>query len=68
MNIPLLAGKFEVFRDLKGQYRFRLKAPNNEIILASEGYCNKIDCLNGIQTIKRNASNATIVDLTLVKV
>jgi|TARA_B100000315_G_C14136254_1_gene389284 hypothetical protein len=54
---------FEVFFDVKGEYRFRLKAPNGEIIAASEGYTNKSGCLNGIRSIKENAPKAEIRDL-----
>jgi len=39
-----MAGKFEIFKDKAGEYRFGLKASNGEIILASEGYKNKSGC------------------------
>ena len=38
-----MAGKFELFKDTSGEYRFRLKAANGEIILASEGYSVKVN-------------------------
>ncbi len=56
--------RFEVYRDAGGQYRFRLKAPNGEIIAVSEAYTTKSSCLNGIESVKRNAPIAEIVDLT----
>ncbi|MFB0557848.1 MAG: YegP family protein [Candidatus Bathyarchaeia archaeon] len=50
-----MEGVFEVYRDKEGEHRFRLKAPNAEIILASEGYSSKAMCLNGIESVKKNA-------------
>ncbi|MGD2249682.1 MAG: YegP family protein [Candidatus Methanofastidiosia archaeon] len=55
--------KFEVFTDAKGEYRFRLKAPNGEIIAASEGYTTKAGCLNGIESVKTNAPIAEVVEI-----
>lgn len=48
-------GSFELFTDKAGEYRFRLKAANGEIILASEGYTAKASALNGIESVKKNA-------------
>lgn len=48
-------GVFEVYKDQKGEYRFRLKAPNGEIILRSEGYTAKTGCMNGVESVKENA-------------
>ena len=53
--------KFEVYVDKAGEFRFRLKARNGEIILASEGYSAKPGCKNGIESVKRNAPEAEIV-------
>jgi len=44
--------RFEIFKDQKGEYRFRLVAPNNEIIAVSEGYTTKQACLKGIEALK----------------
>ena len=56
-------GKFEVYKDKAGEYRFRLKAPNGEIIAVSEGYRLKKSCLNGIQSVKKNVLKPKIVEL-----
>ena len=56
-------GKFEVWTDKAGEYRFRLKAPNGEVIATSEGYSSKKSCMNGIESVKKNAPKATIVEL-----
>ncbi|MFQ5950950.1 MAG: YegP family protein [Candidatus Geothermarchaeales archaeon] len=56
--------KFEIFRDETGEFRFRLKAPNGEIIGVSEGYKSKGGCKGGIESVKRNAPAVAMVDLT----
>ena len=50
-----MAGKFEIYKDKAGEFRFRLKARNGEKILASEGYKARKSCLNGIESVKKNA-------------
>jgi len=52
---------FEVFKDKNGKFRFRLKAPNGEIIATSEAYETKQGCENGIASVKTNAPKAKIV-------
>ena len=52
--------KFEIYTDKQGEFRFRLKATNGEIIATGEGYKAKAGCLNGIESIKKNAPDAEI--------
>lgn len=52
--------KFEVYTDKAGEFRFRLKASNGEILLASESYRAKASALSGIESVKKNAANATV--------
>lgn len=52
--------KFEVYQDKAGAYRFRLKARNGEIIAVSDSYTAKAGCLNGIESVKKNAAEAEI--------
>lgn len=52
--------KFEVYTDKAGFYRFRLKARNGEIIAVSEIYTAKAGCLNGIESVRNNASEAPV--------
>ncbi len=52
--------KFEVYVDKKGEFRFRLKARNGEIIATGEGYKKKDSCLNGIESVKKNAPDAPV--------
>ena len=48
---------FEVYKDKADEYRFRLKASNGETVLSSEGYSAKAGAMNGIESVKKNASN-----------
>lgn len=52
--------KFVIYLDKSGAYRFRLKARNGEIIGTSEGYTAKSGCLNGIESVRKNAETAQI--------
>ena len=54
--------KFEIYTDKAGEYRFRLKATNGQVIAASEGYKSKDGCKNGIESVKKNAADADIAD------
>lgn len=60
-----MAGKFEVYQDNKGEYRFRLKAGNGQTIATGEGYTTKKACLNGIESIRKNAPDAKLDDQTV---
>lgn len=55
-------GKYEVYQDKSGKYRFRLKAANGQVVAVGEAYESKRACLNGIKSIQRNA-NSPIVEL-----
>ncbi|MBR9884012.1 MAG: YegP family protein [Oceanospirillales bacterium] len=52
-----MAGKFELYRDKAGEYRFRLKAGNGQTIGASEGYTAKSGAENGIESVKTNCTD-----------
>jgi len=53
---------FEWYQDKKGKFRFRLKAANGEIIATSEAYSSKDGCVNGIESVKKNAPIAKVVE------
>ncbi len=53
---------FEWYTDKKGKFRFRLKAANGEIIAVSEAYASKDGCSNGIESVKKNAPLAKVVE------
>lgn len=52
--------KFELYRDKAGQYRFRLRSRNGQIIGVSDGYAAKTGCAGGIESVIRNAALAEI--------
>ena len=54
--------KFEVYTDKAGEFRFRLKALNGQIIAVSEGYKAMASCMNGIESVKKNAIDAKIIE------
>jgi len=52
-----VAGKFEVYKDKGGKFRFRLKAGNGQIILTGEAYNSKDACIAGIESVKKNSAD-----------
>ena len=54
--------KFEIYKDKAEEFRFRLKATNGQIIAVSEGYTTLASCENGIESVKKNAVDAEIVE------
>ena len=52
-----MAGKFEIYKDKKGEHRFRLKSSNGQNVLASEGYKSKAGCLNGVKSVMKNSTD-----------
>lgn len=58
-----MAGKFEVYTDKAGKYRFRLKAGNGEVIATGEAYETKAACKKGINSVIRNAADCKIVEM-----
>jgi len=55
-----MAGKYELYKSSNGEYRFRLKAGNGEVIATSEGYSTKASALGGIDSVKRNADSEVV--------
>lgn len=58
-----MAGKFELWIDKGGDWRFNLKASNGQVISTSQGYSSKASAINGIESIKTNAPDAQIVEI-----
>ena len=52
--------KFEIYTDKSGEYRFRLKATNGQIIAVSQSYTALASCTNGVESVKKNAADAAI--------
>jgi uncharacterized protein len=58
-----MAGQFEIYKDVGGQYRFRLKSRNGEIVATGESYPTKAAVKKGVQAVQRAADGAKVVDL-----
>ena len=59
---------FEIFKsDKSGDFRFRLKARNGQIVLTSEGYKSKKGCLNGVESVRKNSQNDNYFDRKIAK-
>ena len=56
-------GKFEVYKDNAGKFRWRLRASNGEEIASGQGYESKEGCMDGVKSVKKNAT-AKVVDMT----
>jgi uncharacterized protein YegP (UPF0339 family) len=55
-----MAGKYELYQDKGGDWRFRLKAGNGEVIATGQGYASKSGALNGIDSVRRNADSEVV--------
>jgi uncharacterized protein YegP (UPF0339 family) len=53
--------KFEIYTDKKGEFRYRLKATNGQIIAVGESYKTKKSVLNGVESVRKNAAEGNIV-------
>ena len=58
-----MAGTFEIYKDKAGEFRFRLKATNGQVIATGEGYKTKASAIEGIESVQKNAPGAKIEDL-----
>ena len=56
--------RFEIYRDEGGEYRWRFRANNNEIVASGEGYLSRQDCEHAVQLIKEQAPQADVTDDT----
>jgi uncharacterized protein len=57
-----MAGKFEVYRDRAGKYRFRLKASNGQVVATGEAYETKAAAKKGCESVVKAATGAPIVE------
>jgi uncharacterized protein len=56
-----MAAKFELYKDAKGEFRWRLVASNGQTIATGgEGYKSKESAKDGIESVKKNAPRAEI--------
>ena len=61
----VMASRFEIYKDKAEEYRFRLRAANNEVIAMSEAYTTKKGCIKGVESVKENAPIAELEDQTV---
>ena len=55
---------FEVYKDPKGEYRWRLRVTNGQVIAnGGEGYTTKASALEGIESVKKNSVGAEVKEL-----
>lgn len=54
--------KFEIYTDKAGEFRFRLKATNGQAIAVGEGYKTHANCVKGVESVKKNAVDAPVVE------
>jgi len=66
LKIAIGTPVIEIYRDAELKYRFRVRSANSEIILASQGYQTKDNCLKGIKSIRNIAENFTLKDDTKI--
>lgn len=57
-----MAGKFDLFEDKDGHWRFNLVATNGQVIASSESYNSKAAALNGVESVRKNAPEAKLVE------
>jgi uncharacterized protein YegP (UPF0339 family) len=61
----VMAGKFELYKDTAGKFRFRLKASNGQVIATGEAYESKASAMKGVESVKKNAGGAALDDMTV---
>lgn len=58
-------GKFVISNRINGEFQFDLHAENGQVVLVSEGYVTKANCLNGIESVRTNATENSQFDLKM---
>jgi uncharacterized protein YegP (UPF0339 family) len=58
-----MAGKFELYQDKAGKYRFRLKASNGQVVAVGEAYESKMAAQDGIASVQKSAAGAAVVEV-----
>ncbi len=52
-----MSGKFIISKRSNGDFQFNLKAGNNQVILASQGYGDQAGATNGVQSVRKNSAD-----------
>ncbi|MFT3861184.1 YegP family protein [Micropruina sp.] len=58
-----MAGKFEVYEDAAGKFRFRLKSGNGEVVATGQAYTTLAGAKAGVSAVQRAADGAAVVEL-----
>jgi len=61
-----MEGKFEIYQDESGQFRFQLKARNGEVVASGQSYKTKAGAKKGIRAVRKAAVESETVDLTVI--
>ena len=59
-----MGAKFEISKDVSGEFRFKLVVGNNQTVAVSQGYKSKESAMKGIESVKENAAKAAVEDKT----
>jgi uncharacterized protein YegP (UPF0339 family) len=59
-----MPAKYQVYRDMAGKFRFRIRAENNKIVAVSEAYERKAGVINGVKSVQSNCQSK-IEDITI---
>ena len=54
--------RFEIYRDEVGEFRWRFRADNNEVVASGEGYHRWDDCEHAMQLLKEQAPQTEVID------
>jgi uncharacterized protein YegP (UPF0339 family) len=57
-----MSGKFEVYEDRSGKFRFRLKASNGQVVASGEAYETKAAARKGCESVQKAADGASVVE------
>ena len=57
-----MAAQFEIYKNKKGEFRWRLRAKNKQIIASGQAYKTKAGCKKGIEAVRKTASVAALME------
>jgi uncharacterized protein YegP (UPF0339 family) len=58
-----VAGKFEVYEDKAGKFRFRLKASNGQVVATGEAYETRAAAKKGCESVVKASTGAPVVEV-----
>jgi len=57
-----MAAQFEIYKNKKGEFRWRLRAKNKQIIASGQAYKTKAGCKKGIEAVRKSSPVATLLE------